>query len=59
MSFEFACTHVVPGCEGKVEGETVDEVLQKATEHAGEAHGLADLDEATVAVVKSSIVEVA
>ncbi len=57
MSYEFECRHVVPGCEGKVEGESVDEVLQAATRHADEAHGLAELDEATLGKVKASIVE--
>jgi predicted small metal-binding protein len=58
MSFEFECTNVVPGCEGKVGGESVEEVLGKAAEHAKEAHGLAPLDEATVDKVKASIVAV-
>jgi predicted small metal-binding protein len=58
MSFEFECTNVVPGCEGKVSGETVEEVLGKAAKHAKETHGLAPLDEATVDKVKASIVAV-
>jgi len=57
MSYEFECTNVVPGCEGKVEGETPDEVLQKAAQHAGDVHDLTDLDEATIEKVKSSIVQ--
>ena len=58
MSLEFECTNVVPGCEGKVSGETVEEVLGKAAEHAKDVHGLAPLDEATVDKVKASIVAV-
>ncbi|GMQ94371.1 MAG: hypothetical protein BMS9Abin12_1860 [Acidimicrobiia bacterium] len=57
MSYEFECTNVVPGCEGKVEGETRDEVLQKAAQHASDIHDLTDLDEATIEKVKSSIVQ--
>ena len=55
---EFECTNVVPGCEGKVSGETAEEVLGKAAEHAKDVHGLAPLDEATVDKVKASIVVV-
>ena len=56
MGFEFACENVVPGCEGKVDGETRDDVLAKAAEHAKQAHGLEHLDEATFEKVKASIV---
>ena len=56
MSYEFECTNVVPGCEGKIEGETVEEVLQGAAQHANDVHGLTDLDEATVDKVKAAIV---
>jgi predicted small metal-binding protein len=55
MSYEFECNNVVPGCEGKVEGATVEETLQKAAEHAAGAHGLADLDDATIEKVKAGI----
>jgi predicted small metal-binding protein len=57
MPYEFECTNVVPGCEGKVTGDSVDEVLQAAAQHAGDAHGLTDLDAATVEKVKAGIVE--
>ena len=57
MAYEFECTNVVPGCEGKVEGATVEEVLQHVAQHAGDAHGLTELDEATVEKVKASIVQ--
>jgi predicted small metal-binding protein len=56
MSYEFECKHVVPGCEGKVEGATAEEVLQAAAQHAGDTHGLTELDAATVEKVKASIV---
>ncbi len=56
MAYEFECNNVVPGCEGKVSGETPDEVLAAAAAHAADAHGLADLDEATVEKVKAGIV---
>ena len=57
MSYEFECKNVVPGCEGKVGGASAEEVLQAAAAHAGDAHGLTQLDEATVEKVKASIVQ--
>lgn len=57
MAYKFDCTHVVPGCEGTVSGETKDEVLQAAAEHASDAHGLAPLPNEVVEKVKASIVE--
>ncbi len=57
MSYEFECTNVVPGCEGKVEGASVEEVLQAAAQHAGDAHGLTELDAGTIEKVKASIVQ--
>lgn len=57
MAYKFDCTHVVPGCEGTVRGETKDEVVQAAAAHASDAHDMADLPEAVVEKVKASIVE--
>ncbi len=54
MSYEFDC--IVPGCEGKVEGETMDEVLREVDAHALDVHGIAELDEATMEAVKAGIV---
>ena len=56
MGYEFECTNVVPGCEGKVEGATEADVLAKAAAHAGEVHGMTDLPEDVVEKVKASIV---
>ena len=36
----FECQHGGVPCKAKVTGETEDEVLQKAVEHAREAHGV-------------------
>lgn len=57
MSYKFDCTNVVPGCEGTVRGESEEEVLQAAAEHASEAHGLDELPDEVVEKVKASIVE--
>jgi predicted small metal-binding protein len=55
MSYSFRCENVVPGCEGEVHGETPEETLQAAADHAGSAHGLTELDAETVEKVKASI----
>lgn len=40
MTKSFACADAGVACRAKVTGETEDEVLQKAVEHAREAHGV-------------------
>jgi predicted small metal-binding protein len=57
MGYEFECTNVVPGCEGIVEGDSPDEVLEKAAAHAASVHGMTELPDEVVEKVKSSIVE--
>ncbi len=56
MGYEFECTNVVPGCEGKVEGATEEDVLAKAAAHAADVHGMNDLPDEVVEKVKTSIV---
>lgn len=56
MAYEFECTNVVPGCEGKVEGDTKDDVLAKAASHAADVHGMDQLPDEVVEKVKASIV---
>ncbi len=34
MGYEFECDKVIPGCEATLNGETFDETLGKAAEHA-------------------------
>lgn len=57
MAYEFECENVIPGCEGKVQGETKEDVLQAAAEHAKETHGMAELSNDVVEKVKASIHE--
>lgn len=57
MAYKFDCTNVVPGCEGTVHGDTKEEVLQAAAQHASDAHDMADLPDEVVEKVKASIVE--
>ena len=56
MAYEYECTNVFPGCEGKVSGETKDEVLAAAAAHAADTHGVNELPDDVVAVVQAAIV---
>ena len=56
MAYEFECTNVFPGCEGKVTGETRDEVLQAAAAHAAAVHDVDELPDEVVATVQAAIV---
>ncbi|MBA3347133.1 MAG: DUF1059 domain-containing protein [Actinobacteria bacterium] len=40
MTKTFECRHGGVVCNAKIEGETEDEVLAKAVEHAQKAHGV-------------------
>jgi predicted small metal-binding protein len=44
-------------CDETIEGESDDEVLAKAADHAREVHGLAEIDEETGAKLRSLIHE--
>jgi predicted small metal-binding protein len=55
MTYEFECKHVFPDCAGKVQGETEEEVLEKAARHADEHHGVRQLDAEVVQKVRTSI----
>ena len=39
-SFSFQCRHAGVVCRAKVKGDSEDEVLQAAVEHARKAHGV-------------------
>ena len=49
------CGEVVPGCDGIVQGETDQEVMAKAAEHAREAHGMTEVDAATADALQAAI----
>jgi predicted small metal-binding protein len=49
------CGDVVPGCDAKVEDADIDGIMRQAAAHAKDAHGLATIDEATAAKVRSAI----
>jgi len=55
MGFTLSCGDVVPGCPAQVAGESEDDVLRQAADHARTEHGLDELDDATVAKVRQAI----
>lgn len=54
----FECASVVAGCEGVVTGETEDDVLRAAADHAASAHGMNRLPDEVVAQVRAGITDV-
>lgn len=58
MTLELRCGEVVHGCDGVVRGDSRDEVLRLAADHAAQAHGLADLDPATERALADAVREV-
>jgi predicted small metal-binding protein len=53
----FACGSVVDGCEGVVTGETEDDVLAAAAQHAADAHGITEVSDDLVAAIKAGITD--
>lgn len=52
---QFACGTVVDGCDGVVTGETDDEVLAAAAQHAADAHGMSEVPAAVVEKIRAGI----
>jgi predicted small metal-binding protein len=55
---QFSCGTVVPGCDGVVSGESEDELLAAAAEHAEQAHGMTEIPPEVVDRIRAGIVEV-
>lgn len=54
---KFACGDVVAGCDGIVTGDTENEVLAAAAEHAASVHGMAEVPEEVVAAIRAGITD--
>jgi predicted small metal-binding protein len=46
------------GCHASIEGESEDEIMSQAAEHAESAHPGMDLDDETLATIRSAIRDV-
>ena len=49
------CGELFPGCAIEARGETEEEILKQAAEHARKDHGLSQIDAGTLAKVKAAI----
>lgn len=58
MAKELHCGEIMDGCPEVIRGETEEEVLEKGARHAAAAHGMQNLDDDTVRMVRSKIREV-
>lgn len=54
---QFACGTVVDGCDGVVRGETDDDVLAAAAQHAAEAHGMTEVPAHVVDAIRAGITD--
>lgn len=52
---QFSCGAVVPGCDAKFEGDTVEEILAQVHEHATHDHGLQEVTPELVEQVQANI----
>jgi len=55
MAKVLKCGELFPGCAVEARGETEDEILKQAAEHARRDHGIAQIDPGTLAKVKAAI----
>lgn len=49
------CSDLFPGCDAEIHLPSEGEVLAAAAAHAADAHGVTELDAATVAAVRGAI----
>jgi predicted small metal-binding protein len=49
------CGDLFPGCAVEAHGQTEEDVLRQAAEHARDTHGLERIDEATLSKVRAAI----
>lgn len=54
---KFECGTVVDGCDGVVTGETEDDVMRAAGEHAASAHGMSEIPDDVAAKVRAGITD--
>jgi predicted small metal-binding protein len=51
----FECGNVVPGCDGVVTGETDEDVLAAAAQHAASVHGMTEVPDEVVTAIRAGI----
>lgn len=55
MAKVLRCGELFAGCSIEARGETEEEILEQAAEHARRDHGVSQIDAATLAKVKAAI----
>ena len=55
MSKVLKCADVAPGCDVEIRGESEDDVLQKAAEHAREEHNIDGISDEMLSKIKGAI----
>lgn len=55
MAKVLKCGDLFPGCSVEARGETEEEILRQAAEHARRDHGVGQIDAGTLAKVKAAI----
>lgn len=55
MAKVLRCNDLMPGCPYEAKGESVDEVLAQAAEHARTVHGVAEIPAAMLPQIKGAI----
>lgn len=55
MAYTMRCSDVVPGCAATFEGDSEDDILRQAAEHARADHGMDEIDADTLEKVKGAI----
>ena len=53
--YTLKCGDIVQGCAAEITSGSIDDVMRQAAQHAADAHGLSELDDATVEKVKAAI----
>ena len=57
MTKKYACKSIGMDCAFSAEAESEEQLMAKISEHAKTAHGMAQIDEPTMAKIKAAITE--
>lgn len=55
MTHTLRCGDVIPGCQAVLRGDSEQALLGEVASHARDEHGIADIDDATLAQVRGAV----
>ncbi|MFP5219776.1 MAG: DUF1059 domain-containing protein [Actinomycetes bacterium] len=55
MSLTLACGDVVAGCPAVVHADTEEDLFAQAGRHAADAHGISEIDDATMTAFRNAV----